>query len=225
MLLPETDDYTFHDWLQSTEDLQAHAYNLYWPDFLDSNGEITDEGRHAFVGRGAFAAIVELVELAQEVGWKEWATSRHVNREQVIGEAVDVMHFLANILAMVQTTGPELTERYKAKQQKNLDRQLQGYTGADKCPECFRDKAEAYECDRVNCPLYHDAVSKVLTSGPGNHVGPDLTRESSGRITVSCTHPDCSYACIVTASESVQPPDPQKILQGHLNLHHEGKMP
>jgi hypothetical protein len=140
--LPETDDYTFGDWLGSTQDLQLAAYGLDWPSFVE-DGLLTEEGAVAVITRGSYAAIAEIVEMTDEVGWKPWATGRHVNREAVVREAVDVLHFVGNVLSMVGCSGEELTAAYKAKQLKNLQRQVEGYDGvSSKCPKCRRELSD-----------------------------------------------------------------------------------
>lgn len=131
LALPDTDDYSFSNWLESARQLQEVAYDAYY-DRMD------DETRADSMMTMLLAAHAEITEMGQECGWKPWAQPRGwINREAVISEAVDVLHFVANMLTHANCTGKELTEAYKAKQQKNLDRQLEGYDGvSDKCPGC-----------------------------------------------------------------------------------------
>lgn len=138
MQLPDTNDYTFTDWLTSTRELQEEAYGAHYDKF-------TDEERADSLLMNLYAAQAEIVELGEECGWKPWAKPRGwVNREAMIREAVDVLHFVGNLLTHVQCTGEELTAAYKAKQQTNLQRQRDGYDGVtSKCPDCHRDYAEA----------------------------------------------------------------------------------
>lgn len=99
----------------------------------------TDEERIKFIKDMIMAAEDELHEALNEVGWKPWATSRHINVEAFKGELVDAFHFFMN-LCMVVDMGPvELYERYLEKRQRNAQRQLDGYDGvASKCPVCKR---------------------------------------------------------------------------------------
>lgn len=141
LTLPTTSNYTFGDWLESTAALQRAAYARDPRDHVQG-GEFGPEGA-AYFTWNAWALVVELGEMAGEVGWKPWATSRHVNREQVVAEAVDALHFMGNLLRMVDCTGEELTAAYKAKQLKNLRRQQEGYDGVSaKCRSCGRDVSE-----------------------------------------------------------------------------------
>src|SRR5690606_34705103 len=50
---------------------------------------LTDEERIEFIRWNVLALTDELHELLQEVGWKPWATSRHVNEPEATGELVD----------------------------------------------------------------------------------------------------------------------------------------
>lgn len=135
-------DMSFGEWLRSNHELQWAAYGFDPKNSINEEGELTQEGKD-FVTEMMFAAIIEIGEMANEFGWKSWATSRHVNREQAIVEAVDVMHFLANMLRVIGCTGKELTQAYRKKQIKNAVRQLEGYDGVtDKCHICGRDLTE-----------------------------------------------------------------------------------
>lgn len=141
--------YSFDEWLHTTTQLQILAYGR---DPADVEGdEMAD-----FARWNMFAAIAEIVEMSEEIGWKPWATSRLVNREAMIGEAVDALHFLANLLRMVGCSGAELTRAYKAKQLKNLQRQIKGYDGVkEKCAYCHREldrlPTGPYGCSAPDC--------------------------------------------------------------------------
>lgn len=137
--LPDTDDYTFDQWITSTGDLQIVAYGQHPHDWIGDDGRMTEEGMDFVIRKGAWAAVVELVELTNEAAWKPWASTRHARRAAIIKEAVDVLHFVGNLLCMVDCTGEELTAEYRSKQLKNLQRQIDGYDGtSDKCPHCAR---------------------------------------------------------------------------------------
>jgi hypothetical protein len=101
---------------------------------------ITDPDELAdYVTENHSAAVVELSEFMQEVGWKPWATPRGwVNRDAAIGELVDVAHFLANLLCALDVSDVEWQARYRAKQEVNRRRQRDGYSGRAKCEVCGR---------------------------------------------------------------------------------------
>lgn len=84
------------------------------------------------------AAVSELFEMLDEVSWKPWASSVFLNRDAVISEAVDALHFIGIILALVGCTDPELARKYRAKMERNRQRMLEGYDGLNKCSRCKR---------------------------------------------------------------------------------------
>jgi dUTPase len=97
------------------------------------------------------ALVIELGEAMNEVGWKPWATSRHINYPEALHEMVDAWHFFMNIMlgmaAMakvpVSDLAQEFQEYYRIKNAKNLERQKQGYDGVKtKCAYCHRDLNE-----------------------------------------------------------------------------------
>lgn len=109
---------------------------------------MTDEERIDFIKNMTLALGDELHEALGEVGWKPWATSRHINREAYRGELVDAWHFFMNLLIVVGVTAEELEQKYYAKLNKNYKRQKEGYDGvAGKCPGCKR----AYDDEAVFC--------------------------------------------------------------------------
>lgn len=109
---------------------------------------MTDEDRVAFIKDMVLAATDELHEALNEVGWKPWATSQHVNRDAFKGELVDTLHFFVNLCLAGSIDPQELFEGYMAKSQKNVRRQQAGYDGVSgKCPMCRR----AYDDEAVQC--------------------------------------------------------------------------
>lgn len=98
-----------------------------------------DEERVQFIKDMVLAAEDELHEALAEVGWKPWATSRHINEEAFKGELVDLFHFFMNLCLVVKMTPQELHERYAEKRGRNIKRQQEGYDGiAGKCMICHR---------------------------------------------------------------------------------------
>lgn len=112
--------------------------------------ELSDEERSQFIKDMILAATDELHEALAEVGWKPWATSRHINREAFVGELVDVLHFIVNLWLAVGATPEEVQDRYQQKANKNAKRQQEGYDGIwGKCPECKR----AFDDAGVMCSM------------------------------------------------------------------------
>ena len=105
-------------WLASTRELQETAYGV---DF--SQRQEGAELANNLVHQG-FALIMELAEAFNEVQWKDWAQNRgQLNRDAMLGEMVDVGHFIANILVHLGVTDEEWEAAYRGKQERNRARQ------------------------------------------------------------------------------------------------------
>jgi len=108
----------------------------------------TEEERIEFIRLHVFALEDELHELMGEIGWKPWATSKHINLNATKNELVDAWHFFMNLMLILGMDADELNNRYNAKQKKNRKRQTDGYDGVStKCPGCKR----ALDDDEVAC--------------------------------------------------------------------------
>jgi hypothetical protein len=136
----------FTSWLSSTLELQVKSYG-------QDPGELTGPELMEFIRWNVLAATDELHEALQETGWKPWATSSHLNRDEFIGEMVDALHFIANLLCAAKCSGEELGQRYIAKQRRNAERQEVGYTGLEKCPTCRRAFDDIDEARSTQRPL------------------------------------------------------------------------
>lgn len=107
-------------WLESTVELQRDYFN-------QPVGDRPIEDQAASLKDNAFALIVELAEMAVEYKWKHWSVDApYVNRDRVLKEAVDVGHFLANMLVAIGVTDDEWEQAYQAKQQINRERMASG---------------------------------------------------------------------------------------------------
>ena len=113
-------------WLESTRDLQRDAFGL------DPDRDVNDQaGQARRVLENFTPAVVELVELLNEVKWKYWShEAPWARRDRVLKEGVDVMHFLGNIFVAFGITDEELWEAYQEKQQENYERQRRKYVSA-----------------------------------------------------------------------------------------------
>lgn len=90
---------------------------------------MTDEEKITFITWNTLAMTDELHEALAETGWKPWASSKHINRKEFVGELIDALHFLANLFVVVGASEEEILERYKAKRDVNAKRQAEGYDG------------------------------------------------------------------------------------------------
>jgi dimeric dUTPase (all-alpha-NTP-PPase superfamily) len=111
-------------WLASTEALQREAYGAD-PDATRGSVQAQAES----LKWNALAAFVELGEATREFSWKHWASDGpFVNRDRLLGELVDIAHFMGNMLIAVGVTDDEWAAAYQAKQAVNRARQHDGYT-------------------------------------------------------------------------------------------------
>lgn len=105
----------------------------------------------------------ELHEALNEMGWKSWATSKHLNAEAAFGELRDAWQFLTNAMFAVSQFPPHLlAARLHAalleKLEVNIQRAENGYDGvSSKCQQCHRDLAEV-------------ELKEIVTEVPTPHV-------------------------------------------------------
>lgn len=122
------------------EKLKAHGSTSKLP------SDMSDEERIEFIKWNILACTDELHEALAEVGWKEWATSRHFNRDAFLHELIDAQLFLHNLMLAVVRDGEsvsklqdEVDSLIMARIHRAIERQRVGYDGvAGKCPHCHR---------------------------------------------------------------------------------------
>lgn len=120
----------FGTWLRETLKLQTEFYK-------DISNLPQDE-LEDWMRVNAFAAEDEIHEAMGEISWKPWASKHFFNREEFIGECVDALHFIGNMLAAAKCSDEELNAAYLEKMERNRERQRNGYSGTDKCSFCKR---------------------------------------------------------------------------------------
>lgn len=121
----------FGTWLKDTLELQRDYFGNDLPNFTGKDREV-----EAVVQ--SYSATEELHEATAEISWKPWAKSEYFNRDAYIGELVDALHFIANMLCLANCTDDELNDAYMEKMERNRARQRKGYTGLEKCWSCTR---------------------------------------------------------------------------------------
>jgi hypothetical protein len=147
----------FGNWLDATRVLQVEVYRADYSRFphYPTNGNDTHETRQNLVDYIDVmwgAAIHELIELHDETSWKPWQhDDPYVNRGAVVKEAVDALHFVANILAAVACTDEELSEAYLEKMAVNRERQE-------------RESGYFVQADGVKCRICRRALDDVKPS-------------------------------------------------------------
>lgn len=102
------------------------------------------------IRNNVLALTDELHEALGCTGWKPWASSNHLNREQFHGEMVDAWHFFMNLMILSEMSGDDLVYGYFRKLSRNVARQKEGYDGiSGKCPKC----GKALDDEAVICTL------------------------------------------------------------------------
>lgn len=105
------------------------------------------------IALNVLACTDELHEALNEIGWKPWASSRHINEDKLKGELIDAWHFFMNLCLHAGLTPDELFKRYFEKRAINVARQADGYDGVStKCPGCKRALDDPLvECTPSGC--------------------------------------------------------------------------
>lgn len=136
-----------------------------------------DEERIRYLKDNVIALISELNEFLGEIGWKPWASSRHINRFAAFGELRDAWQFLMNLMLATLDRSPSMiaaqleTELY-LKHSVNRARHESGYDGiADKCPSCKRDLGEVTLIE-----IKHDDVLIIMCGGCQTHLDYDRVK-------------------------------------------------
>lgn len=146
----------FGEWLMRTHALQRGSYG-------SDPAKLEGDERAEYFRTMVAALVFELGEMSNEIGWKTWGTDRTIARERYIKEAVDVLHFIANLLVLAGCTDKELNAAYSAKMKVNAERMLRAeYNGRTdgKCAQCkrsFDDVGRALYTDL--CAVCHETES------------------------------------------------------------------
>jgi hypothetical protein len=131
----------FNTWLEKTKDLQKSVYRI---DYEKLEGDTPENIRNLveYMRWNMLAIDDELAEMRQAISWKPWQhDDPYADREEIIKEAVDVLHFVANIIVAAGGTDEVLDAFYVEKMEKNRKRQLDGYKVKEvgvKCRVCTR---------------------------------------------------------------------------------------
>jgi hypothetical protein len=131
----------FESWLRRTKDLQE---NVYYIDYKEMSGDSDANIRRLveYMRWNMLAIDDELAEMRQAISWKPWQHDKpYADREEIIKEAVDVLHFVANIIVAAGGTDEQLNKFYLEKMKKNKERQERGYKVKEigvKCQICSR---------------------------------------------------------------------------------------
>ena len=100
------------------------------------------ERRSRGQGRSRRIFETEFINLKEAISWKPWQHDKpYADHEEIVKEAVDVLHFVANIIVAAGGTDEMLDKFYIEKMERNKQRQLDGYKVKEigvKCALCAR---------------------------------------------------------------------------------------
>lgn len=118
--------------------------------------QMSTEERINYIRENVLALNAELFEMLQEIGWKSWASSRHINSTEAFHELRDAWQFLTNLMLAVSGDRPDevaklLEQTLYDKHAVNVARNDNGYDGVSgKCPSCKRDLGEVVLMEVMN---------------------------------------------------------------------------
>lgn len=113
----------FLDWIARTRHLQEQSFGVDYSAMPPGSVEFAN-----YVTTNLYATIEEMCEASHEVAWKPWSRVQgELHREEFIEELVDALHFIANLLAVVNCTDAELSHAYLRKMRINRERQESRY--------------------------------------------------------------------------------------------------
>lgn len=119
--------------------------------------ELNGSAMADFMRWNAFALEDEVHEAMAEVGWKPWASSRHINQEAFLKEMVDAFHFFMNMLLCglhhlnPNEIADQFTRAYITKNAVNAQRMADGYDGvSSKCGWCHRELTDLTGDDKLH---------------------------------------------------------------------------
>jgi len=146
----------FDKWLSETKELQETGYKI---DYSAMTGNEPEKINNLieYIRWNMLAIDDELAEMRQAISWKPWQHDEpYADREELVKEAVDVLHFVANIIVAAGGTDEQLNQFYMEKMAKNRARQLKGYVvkaEGEKCKNCNRaiDDVGASAADATIC--------------------------------------------------------------------------
>lgn len=137
--MPEIAD-TLQHLIDLQEALQVKAYDGSPRELLDDRSPNEDVPKGVeFITWNVLALEDELHELLGETSWKPWAKGDFVDIPAAKSELIDALHFLLNLMVVLDMTASEVIYLYEQKRLKNIKRQEDGYDGVStKCPGCGR---------------------------------------------------------------------------------------
>jgi hypothetical protein len=147
----------FENWLAETKKLQQEGYKINY-ELMSGDEPEKINNLVEYIRWNMLAVDDELAEMRQAISWKPWQHDEpYADRFELIKEAVDVLHFVANMLVAAGASDEVLNAVYLEKMEKNRKRQIDGYKVKDagvKCTLCTRalDEYDTTQCREAACP-------------------------------------------------------------------------
>lgn len=111
---------TIEEWLWQAVQLQKKVVGV-------DPQELEGEERMQYVRDQTLAAADELHEMLAETDWKPWKQGTEIDTERFTEEAVDLLHFIANLFLVARIDPRDFVVKYAAKIEENYNRQRSGY--------------------------------------------------------------------------------------------------
>jgi len=150
---------------------------------------MTDEDRMRYLSTMVLACTDELHEALGETGWKPWASSNHINKQEFMGEMADAFLFFMNVMLAAGMTSQNLIELTAKKQDNSYKRLKDGYDGVTgKCPKCQRAYDNAgVKCTPDHCGYTSKSPHHIITQSPyPAHICPGCGNAYDSNIAKNC---------------------------------------
>lgn len=93
--------------------------------------EMDDRQKAEWILNYCRAITQEVAELTDSVPWKWWAKYQKFDEQNARVEVVDLFHFVISLAQVLGMSADDIFERYRKKNEVNLQRQDSGYTTKD----------------------------------------------------------------------------------------------
>lgn len=116
-----------------TEDVEYLTTMLEWQEKFDSDLKKRRTLDYSDIGdwgsKLCTAMQQEISELRDEFPWKWWKNAKPINRENVLEEMIDILHFWLSMANKMGFTADDIWYAYQIKNKKNFRRQreVKGY--------------------------------------------------------------------------------------------------
>lgn len=96
--------------------------------FGNNIDNFSEEQRQQYVKDNVLGLLDEVHEILRETNWKNWKkTKKEINRNKLLEELADALHFFNNLCIAYNFSADELYESYLKKDEKILKRIKENY--------------------------------------------------------------------------------------------------